>query len=367
MNPFFIDNVSIEHFKSIKNIQFDCNRVNLLIGKPNVGKSNILEALSLHSLPDAIYQKNRLDALFDLVRCEQLNNLFYDNNKAEIIHVNVNNQYYKYSLIIGYDKKQKEFNIYSGNDDFIHEIIKIESKKAYYTKIENKPQFPQRQAYLTIREKGLKKDYELVNNLSTHLSINLKKYLFNGLSKIDDSFDDFLLPPHGTNLFTILANTPILRKEVAALFELYRLELLLDPAQSKLDIQKRVDGLVYKVPFSLMADTLQRMIFHLAAIASNHDSILLFEEPESHAFPPYVRMLAEKIMESKNNQFFITTHSPYLFNTIIENRAEGEVGVFIVDFKDHQTIIHKLNEADIDDLANHGVDVFFNLNWFEHD
>lgn len=46
--PQIIKNIHIENFKSAKNVELtDCKRINLLIGKPNVGKSNLLEALSL--------------------------------------------------------------------------------------------------------------------------------------------------------------------------------------------------------------------------------------------------------------------------------------------------------------------------------
>ena len=50
MNQFF-ENIKIENFKSLRHIELnDCKRINIFIGKPNVGKSNILEALSLFSL-----------------------------------------------------------------------------------------------------------------------------------------------------------------------------------------------------------------------------------------------------------------------------------------------------------------------------
>jgi AAA15 family ATPase/GTPase len=43
--------VNIHNFKSISDLELeDCRRINLFIGYPNVGKSNVLEALSLFSL-----------------------------------------------------------------------------------------------------------------------------------------------------------------------------------------------------------------------------------------------------------------------------------------------------------------------------
>ena len=45
-----IKTLEIKNFKSIKHLQLDCKRVNLFIGKPNTGKSNILESAGLFSL-----------------------------------------------------------------------------------------------------------------------------------------------------------------------------------------------------------------------------------------------------------------------------------------------------------------------------
>jgi AAA15 family ATPase/GTPase len=41
----FIKQVNIHNFKSIADLKLeDCKRINLFIGYPNVGKSNVLEA-----------------------------------------------------------------------------------------------------------------------------------------------------------------------------------------------------------------------------------------------------------------------------------------------------------------------------------
>ena len=47
-----INHIHISNFKSLKDVTLDqCRRINLIIGKPNVGKSNLLEAMSLFCLP----------------------------------------------------------------------------------------------------------------------------------------------------------------------------------------------------------------------------------------------------------------------------------------------------------------------------
>jgi AAA15 family ATPase/GTPase len=66
-----IKNLDIKNFKSIKHLELDCKRVNVFIGKPNTGKSNILESIGLFSIP---YGK-----IEDFARFENMTNLFYDN------------------------------------------------------------------------------------------------------------------------------------------------------------------------------------------------------------------------------------------------------------------------------------------------
>ena len=67
-----IDTFDIKGFKSIRNIHLDCKRINLFIGEPNTGKSNILEALGFLSWC------GRGGNLRDYVRFETVQHLFYD-------------------------------------------------------------------------------------------------------------------------------------------------------------------------------------------------------------------------------------------------------------------------------------------------
>ena len=63
-----LTHLEIENFKSVKHIELDCKRINIFIGEPNTGKSNILESLGIFSIP---YGEIR-----DFVRFESLSNLF---------------------------------------------------------------------------------------------------------------------------------------------------------------------------------------------------------------------------------------------------------------------------------------------------
>ena len=85
----FIEHININNFKSIRECQIDgCRRINLIIGKPNVGKSNLLEALSLFSLP--FLRENRLKSITNFIRLENETELFYRGNYEIPVRVTTN-------------------------------------------------------------------------------------------------------------------------------------------------------------------------------------------------------------------------------------------------------------------------------------
>ncbi|HDM77221.1 MAG TPA: hypothetical protein ENG51_12260, partial [Deltaproteobacteria bacterium] len=68
-----IKTLTIRNFKSVKQLKLDCGEINLFIGEPNTGKSNILEALGLLSWCGFLSSP-----LKDYVRFSVVQDLFYD-------------------------------------------------------------------------------------------------------------------------------------------------------------------------------------------------------------------------------------------------------------------------------------------------
>jgi AAA15 family ATPase/GTPase len=95
-----IDHISISNFKSIRNLKVDgLSRINLFIGKPNVGKSNILEAFGVFSLPYLKYNSSK--KLTNFIRADYLNELFFDGNAENqiIIKNNLGEFGFSYNLV----------------------------------------------------------------------------------------------------------------------------------------------------------------------------------------------------------------------------------------------------------------------------
>ena len=79
-----INTVQIKNFKSVKDLSFSAKRVNVFVGKPNVGKSNILEALSLFC---AGYLKVDKKLFEEFIRLNNIRDLFYKRNSDNEILV----------------------------------------------------------------------------------------------------------------------------------------------------------------------------------------------------------------------------------------------------------------------------------------
>ena len=54
-----IEQLKIKNFKSIKDLEFPCKKLNVFIGEPNSGKSNIIEALALRSQNAVMLELNK--------------------------------------------------------------------------------------------------------------------------------------------------------------------------------------------------------------------------------------------------------------------------------------------------------------------
>ena len=319
--------IHIENYKSIKKLSFDAKRINLFIGGPNTGKSNIIEALGLFDP----YQYN----LKETIRFKEISNLFFDNEITNTIKLTADN--------IGIEL------LYKGG-------VFIEAFKIY-----DKANNPLLYSW-ELREDGTKIERfeKPVTQLKTDFSVH--NYHYKVIDKFINTRFGNLMPPFGANLFAVLRSNKKVREFISSIFKKqgYRLNLRLK--DSEIEIIKEEDDILYSYPYQSISDTLQRIIFYETAILTNKDTVILFEEPEAHTFPFYTKQLAEMIaLDENNNQYFIVTHNPYLLTSIIEKATIKDVAVFVTDMKDYQTILRKIKENEYSELLELDSDIFFNL------
>lgn len=72
----------------------------------------------------------------------------------------------------------------------------------------------------------------------------------------------------------------------------------------------------------------------------------MLEEIEAHSYPPFITKVIGSITDDKSNQYFITTHSPYVVNDFLELQTD-EVAVYLTDLKDGKTIIKRLSDEEV--------------------
>jgi len=338
-----INNIEIYNFKSIKHQRIDgCNKINLFIGYPNVGKSNVLEALGLYSLP-AFETLNLKDA----VRIDNIPNLFFNGNVENSIQVVINESV---DLDIRYSR--------TGGLNLICRDVTLTNEDEYFK-------------YHIKNDLTFKKETRQLVPLYSHNYFGpIFKYNFNTIStgKIQNgSIYNKLSVPNGSNLYSFINYNEELKSEVKDLLERFQLSLVFDQATQSMKVLKKInEENLFIVPFDLIADTLQRLIFYKAAIISNENSVLLFEEPEAHMFPPYIKKLTTDILLDESNQFFIATHSPYVLNEFIENSGD-DLSVYLVDYKNGETVIKLLSKEKLNEVREFGVDLFFNLEDYLND
>lgn len=316
-----IKSLEIQNFKSIKHLKLDCKRINIFIGEPNTGKSNILESIGILS-----FGGQHRGRLKEFVRFEMMSNLFYDENLDD-------------NIKIRFDDKNLEITFKNGKFGSIYR----EEKK------------------MTMRFFSF--DYEGRGSKSSFPEFLFKFYRFTVKETFPIRESNFLLPPCGENLLTVLMTHKELKSTTSQIFAPFGLKLVFKPQEDKIEVLKQYEDIIISYPYSLISETLQRLIFHLTAIRSNKNSVIAFEEPESHAFPYYTKYLAEIIaLDENNNQYFISTHNPYFLLPILEKSPKDEVGVFITYFEDYQTKTKLLSEKEMEEITE--IDVFSNLDRF---
>jgi len=317
-----IKKLEVKNFKSIKHLKLNCKRVNIFIGEPNTGKSNILEALGMLSFIS--YGK-----LKDFVRFETMVNLFHDQNTTESVEIVVDKRFLEVKF--EYPKFKGRYCDKSG-------FAIVEFDFDYDGTGSRRSVFEERNIF--------------------------KFYRFTILREFKQKEVDFLLPPCGENLLSVLMSHKELKKMVSNIFKEYGLKMVLKPHENKIEVQKETDDMIISYPYSLVSDTLQRIIFHLAAIETNKDSVITFEEPESHAFPYYTKFLAERIALDNRNQYFISTHNPYFLLSVLEKSPKDDIAIFVTYLKGYETQVKPLNEEDKKEILEAGIDAFFNIERF---
>lgn len=341
-----IRNLDIKNYKSINQLELSCSRINVLIGEPNSGKSNILEALDLSYLSwmmgiNGGNQKagKELINLKSFFRVNKVADMFHLGNLTSPISITHPDfsigTTIEYKPDMGKDVTLFEFNNSHGSfTNFDSDFIPQAPLQFYSSPI---------------------KPYRYKSNVQFH---DVGNYI------------QRLMAPFGNNLAKVIYHNKDMQQLAKDFAKEHGFDLNIDNATDNITLQLRInEGLVYSLSYEALADTYKRILFYSAAIKHTNATVITLDEPDTHAFPPYVSYLADEIIKQNKVQFFIATHNPYLLNNFIENSPAEELSVFVVSYDklNRTTIAKKLNDKDLSELLDFGVDIFFNLNRYSND
>ena len=130
---------------------------------------------------------------------------------------------------------------------------------------------------------------------------------------------------------------PKLKEELRTIFNDYGLKYVFDTNSQEIKVMKeKKPGEIFLIPFHSIADTLQRMIFYKAAIESNSESALVFEEPE--VVPLLPKFMTEDFLELPSDQ----------------------LAIYLVDFRNGETFVKRASDTEVQEMYEYGIDLFFN-------
>lgn len=318
--------VSIQNYKSIRSLEFESRRVNVIIGEPNCGKTNIIEAIGL-------LWPWLLESSKECLRAKGATELFFNHDQNGRIEVACGD----ISLVLSSDGKKLTLAISDVYGD---------------------PWLFRSQGLRDIQLHGAKRDGVDFDEDNTFV----RPYFFAPSREYVGGDQKGLTPPFGANLPGLLLGDKSSRETAGSLFSGTGFTLQINVAEQTISVSKTIDGLVFSFPFLASSETLRRILFYRLAVETNRDAVLLFDEPEANTFPMFTKLFAERIAADENeNTFFLTTHSPYLLGSLIEKTPREDLAVVLCHMENFETKARVLNQNQVQALLDLGADAFFNL------
>jgi AAA15 family ATPase/GTPase len=313
-----LQNIAITNYKSVRELKLEAKRINVFIGEPNTGKSNIIEALALLSGNNI-----RPEIFKEMFRFGTLADLFFDQQVSNAIEVKA-------------DDKRRLFEFNKGMFSFSAFTENI---------LQGSAQLDQRGQFSNWPDaSGGVRLYRFKENIQ----LNFPEY-------------GSLTPPFGQNLVSILYTNKSLRRRVSDLFRTRDFRLEIKPVEMQLSLAKAIDDEFYSFPYDSISETWRRMVFYMALLETNQHATLLLDEPETNTFPFYTAYLAERIALDESNQFILTTHNPYILGSIVGKVPVKDLAVFVTTMEDFATKIKQVSVAGLSKILDYGPDAFLNL------
>jgi AAA15 family ATPase/GTPase len=316
-----LSRLSIKNFKSIRDLEFHARRVNIFIGEPNTGKTNIIEAMAL--LSTGIHQPATFKEVF---RFRSIADLYTDQQTSA-------------PIIVAAPECQCLVTFKAPRFEFSFKWHQQVGQQVYYTD----------------RAGGAS---QWVN-----LEFGIRYFKFKPNGTIGAQEFGTLRSPYADNLTSIIYTNKALRKKVADLFRSRNFNLEIKPVEMEMSLGKAIDDELYNFPYDSISETWRRIVFHMAVQEVTKDGTLLLDEPETDV-PHFDTAFAQQIAADPTNQYFIVTHSPHILTTLVSKVPVKDLFVFITTMDGSYTKVKAVSGKGLAKILEDGTNVFANLEKF---
>ena len=341
-NRTMIKNVEIQNFRTFRHLKINnLGQINVFIGKNNLGKSSLLEAIYLAS--DAADRINTSSPYYILKRrgfaqrfkiekeddLEQLlvnfkKHIFYDGtNDAEIVIENSRPRKIRLSINLLYDTRS---------------IIRILDNVLNDLTIASRMKFINYVPYASFAS------ILTVNKIPTFLLLKIRRNtvisIYLAYKVKTDTLKFFL------DTCYLCGNTERLTRFIKSLEDILQVgtynglkEIISSFFDKKIksfepsfsDYFVKFDD--KSIPFSMLGDGIRYFITHYLVLSVEKPSYVFLEEPENFMHPEMLDLLTKLIVNTKH-QVFIVTHSLEFLEKLLWHARESEADLKVLGFYD---------------------------------
>lgn len=334
-----ISTLAIERFKSIRSLAFDCRKINVFIGPPDTGKTNILESLFLVS---CLGWGRAIGPHFRLKSDVGFDPLFY-------------RQFFDVPIEIG-------LSLVSRREGINADALKITAAIIGGGE--------QRRLEVTISPMSHPVQVGFGGNMTEPRLNWVRYYLY--VSSDHWSYRanlplgaSVITPAEGENLLYVARHNSRVYEFLKELVAPLNWRVRFDQSQKTFRLSEVRADEILDYNLDLLSDSLKRLLFYGAILLTSQNAVLVLDEPDVFAFPPYPKTLGEMIAGDETNQFFLTTHNPYFLAGIVEKASRKDLAVFVCHRDDEgATAVKLLSDEGVSRVIEQGASVFFNLDDF---
>lgn len=346
-----IKKLKVKNYKSLRNVELELDKFNVLIGPNASGKSNLLDCLAFiseiaqgdidgslrgrGSYERVVFsgEKENIELSLDFILGTETSKYFISISKEGIDEEKLTN---KDVGVIDRHLNDIEKRLDTG------ELEKVTAgtwvSAIYYHSPKTKEYLNSWRSYNFITS-AMRRTYSAKRNLI--------------LDKNGGNLAQVLLSLHNERPKTFDKIENMLKQAIPQIDEL--LTPLTEGGETYVAMREK--GFDSPFNYFQVSDGTLRLLAYITAIASNEPKLICFEEPENFIHPRLFELLVE-ILKKSDKQIILSTHSPYLVDWVEPKDA------IVVEKEKNETILTRIENAE--ELKKHleEIGVSFGEYWY---